>query len=143
MNRRIAASTARQNLATLIDAVRTEDERVVLTQYSRDVVALIPIDDLRLLEELEDRSDLAEVRRRTSRRAGAISLDQLERKLQDGRVESTRPMGRTSLAAKKKRRPKKRAATKMGTGGRHRKAGKEVPTRTGRSSGAAQGPAGS
>ena len=77
-NKTITASKAREKFSALIDAIRVEDERVILTQYGRHVAALIPIDDLHLLEELEDRADLAEVRRRMSRRAGSITLDELE-----------------------------------------------------------------
>ncbi len=78
---RISTSTARGKLALVLDMVRTEDERIVLTHHGRDVAALIPVEDLELLEELEDRSDAAEIRRRLKISSETITLKQLERSL--------------------------------------------------------------
>ncbi len=74
---RISASKARSNLARIVDAVKADDERVVLTQYGRDVAAIIPVADLKLLEEMEDGRDAAEMRRRLARSSGTVSLDDL------------------------------------------------------------------
>jgi prevent-host-death family protein len=38
-------------------------ERIVLTRRGKDLVALVPLDDLKLLEELEAGADLAAVRK--------------------------------------------------------------------------------
>ena len=78
---RISTSKARGNLALVVDAVRTEDERIILTQHGRDVAALIPVKDLALLEELEDRADIAEIRRRVKASSGTVTLKQLEKEL--------------------------------------------------------------
>jgi prevent-host-death family protein len=37
-------------------------ERVVLTRRGKEVAAVVPIEDVKLLEELEDRIDLEEAR---------------------------------------------------------------------------------
>lgn len=50
-------------LGQIADAIRratVEGERVVLEEDGKEVVALIPIEDLRWLEELEDRLDAEE-----------------------------------------------------------------------------------
>ena len=75
---RVPASKARGNLARILDAVRVEDERVILTQHGREVAALIRVEDLHLLEELEDHADAEEIRRRISRSTGTVSLNELE-----------------------------------------------------------------
>ena len=74
---RISASTARGNLARIVDAVKVDDERVILTQYGRDVAAIIPVEDLKLLEEMEDRADVAEMRRRLAKSSRTVSLAEL------------------------------------------------------------------
>ncbi len=78
---RISTSKARASLSLVVDSVRTEYERIILTQHGRDVAAIIPIEDLVLLEELEDRADLVEVRRRIRESTGSITLNQLKREL--------------------------------------------------------------
>lgn len=78
---RISTSDARNNLATILDAVRVKDERVIVTQHGRDVAAIIPVDDLNLLEELEDRADSEEIRRRLAESKGTISLEDLGSRL--------------------------------------------------------------
>jgi prevent-host-death family protein len=78
---RISTSVARGKFALVVDSVRTADERIVLTQHGRDVAALIPVEDLALLEELEDRADIAEIRRRVKASSGTVTLKQLQREL--------------------------------------------------------------
>ena len=44
--------------------MRYQGERIVLERHGKDVVALVPVRDLQLLEEIEDRMDLEEARER-------------------------------------------------------------------------------
>ena len=55
-------SEARESFSTTINRVAFGGERVVLTRHGRRVAAVVPIDDLELLETLEDARDLDEVR---------------------------------------------------------------------------------
>lgn len=55
-------SEARESFSTTINRVAFGGERVVLTRHGRRVAAVVPIDDLELLEALEDAHDLDEVR---------------------------------------------------------------------------------
>jgi hypothetical protein len=41
-----------------------QGERIVLERHGKDVVAMVPVEDLKLLEGLEDRMDLEEARER-------------------------------------------------------------------------------
>jgi prevent-host-death family protein len=51
----LAIATVRKNFAEAIDAAR-HGERIALTKNGRAVAALVPIEDMRFMEEKEDRS---------------------------------------------------------------------------------------
>lgn len=55
-------SEAREAFSTTVNRVAFGGERVVLTRHGRRVAAVVPIEDLDLLEALEDARDLEEVR---------------------------------------------------------------------------------
>lgn len=55
----LPASKARQGFADTINRAAYGKERVVVRR-GKDIAAVVPIDDLRLLEKLEDRIDLAD-----------------------------------------------------------------------------------
>ncbi|MCC6618936.1 MAG: type II toxin-antitoxin system Phd/YefM family antitoxin [Chloroflexi bacterium] len=55
-------SEARESFSTTINRVAFGRERVVLTRHGKRVAAVVPIEDLDLLESLEDANDLDEVR---------------------------------------------------------------------------------
>lgn len=52
----------RHRFAETINRVGFGKERVMLSRHGNPVVALVPIEDLQLLEALEDRIDLEEAR---------------------------------------------------------------------------------
>lgn len=60
---RLAVSKAREDLADMLNRVAYGHERVVLERRGKNVAALIPIEDLELLEILEDKADLAAARK--------------------------------------------------------------------------------
>lgn len=60
---RLTASQLREDLATAINNVASGRERIILQRNNKDVAALVPIEDLALLRELEDRADLAEIKK--------------------------------------------------------------------------------
>jgi prevent-host-death family protein len=60
---RIAASELRKELSATLNRVAYGKDRVVLHRHGKDLAAIIPIDDLEVLEKLEDRIDLEEARR--------------------------------------------------------------------------------
>jgi prevent-host-death family protein len=59
---RIAASEVRRDFADAVNRVAYRGERIVLHRRGRDLAALVPIEDLELLRELEDRLDLEAAR---------------------------------------------------------------------------------
>jgi prevent-host-death family protein len=58
----ISTVKAREQLSTVINRAAFGKERVVLTRRGKEVAAVVPIEDMKLLEELEDRIDLEEAR---------------------------------------------------------------------------------
>lgn len=55
-------SEARESFSTTINRVAFGGERVVLTRHGRRVAAVVPVEDLELLEALEDAADLDDAR---------------------------------------------------------------------------------
>jgi prevent-host-death family protein len=64
VHRKIASSTARSEFADLVNRAAYAGERVIVHRRKKPVAALVPLEDLELLEKLEDRIDLEEARRR-------------------------------------------------------------------------------
>ncbi|HVN88278.1 MAG TPA: type II toxin-antitoxin system Phd/YefM family antitoxin [Candidatus Binataceae bacterium] len=79
----IAATDARDQFADLINRVAYGKDRILLTRRARPVAAIVPLDDLRVLEELEDRADREALRRAQSevKRKGAIPWTTLKQEL--------------------------------------------------------------
>jgi antitoxin (DNA-binding transcriptional repressor) of toxin-antitoxin stability system len=63
---RLAASTAREDFTDTLKRVANGGERIVLRSGKKDVAALVPLNDLRLLEQIEDRLDLHDARKALS-----------------------------------------------------------------------------
>ena len=61
---KLTASAARQNFSDMVNRAAYRGERIVVHRRKKPVAALVPIEDLELLEKIEDRIDLAEARKR-------------------------------------------------------------------------------
>jgi prevent-host-death family protein len=57
---RVSAAEARGQFAELVNRAAYAKERQVLTRRGKAVAAIVPLEDLELLEQLEDRIDLDE-----------------------------------------------------------------------------------
>jgi len=62
MGNRISASEARRALPSTLDGAEHRGERWIIQRRGKDVAAIIPFEDLKLLVELEDRIDLEAMR---------------------------------------------------------------------------------
>lgn len=60
---RLAASKARDDFADTLNRVAYGGERIVPRRRGKDVAALVPIEDLALIEKLEDAIDVREAKR--------------------------------------------------------------------------------
>jgi prevent-host-death family protein len=81
--RSLSTSEASAHFSDLVSRVAVDKERVILTQAGRDVVAVIPVEDLALMNALEERVDLEDARAalREAEEKGTIPLDVLKREL--------------------------------------------------------------
>ncbi len=59
----ISSADARNQFSEIINRAAYGKERVVLTRRGKQLVAVIPVEDLELLTRLEDRRDLAAARK--------------------------------------------------------------------------------
>ncbi|MBI5445873.1 MAG: type II toxin-antitoxin system Phd/YefM family antitoxin [Deltaproteobacteria bacterium] len=76
----VAIPKAQGELSEALRRVETEGERIVLEQDGRPMGALVSLEDLRFLEELEDRIDLEEARRALEE-PGSIPWEELKAEL--------------------------------------------------------------
>lgn len=68
---RLSASKARQDFAETLNRVAYGRERVVLVRRGKSLGALVPVEDLELLERIEERMDL-EAARAALRERGTV-----------------------------------------------------------------------
>jgi prevent-host-death family protein len=61
---RVSTTAARKDFDGTLDRVARKGTRIVLQRGGKDVAALVPVEDLIRLEELEERLDAEEARRR-------------------------------------------------------------------------------
>lgn len=66
-----------KNFSTVVDEVAKEKERIILTQKGKELIALVPVEDAQLLEDLEDRHDLEEARK-VLKEEGSIPWEKLK-----------------------------------------------------------------
>ncbi len=62
MTNQLTTSEVRDQFSEILNRVAYAKERVILTRRGKELVAVVPIEDVRLLEELEDRWDLEDAR---------------------------------------------------------------------------------
>jgi prevent-host-death family protein len=86
---RLNVSRAREEFPDVINRAAYGNERTILSRRGKDLAAVIPIDDLRLLERLAqeeaDRQDIADARAalKEAKEKGTVPLRELIRELGD------------------------------------------------------------
>ncbi len=78
---RIAASEARMDFADIVNKVAFGGERITLHRHGKDVAAIVPVEDLLLLEALEDKMDLDAARAALKEKAPRIPWKRLKKQL--------------------------------------------------------------
>jgi len=82
---RLAASRAREDFSDTLNRVAYGGERIVLRRRGRDLAAIVPMEDLALIEKIEDATDVREARKALARmrRTGKkpVPLEKLKRNL--------------------------------------------------------------
>ena len=84
----VGVAEARKMFRKTIDRVAFGKERILLERHGEHVAAVVPVEDVRLLEELENRIDLAAARRALKEK-GSIPWEQIRREL--GNTRKQRP----------------------------------------------------
>lgn len=64
MPSKLTASEARENFSDILNRAAYGGERVIVHRGKKPLAALVPIEDFEILEQLEDRADLEEIRKR-------------------------------------------------------------------------------
>jgi len=78
---KISTAEARSDFADVISRASFGKERFVLTRRGKKLVAIIPIEDLDLLEELEDQMDVAAAKAALAESDERVSYQDLRREL--------------------------------------------------------------
>lgn len=78
---RIPASKARERFAEILNDVAGRGDRVILHRHGKDVAAVIPVDDLALLESLEDRYDVEAARAALAESDERVAWSDLKKEL--------------------------------------------------------------
>ncbi len=84
---RLNASEARSDFADVLNRVAYRGERIVLNRRGKDVAAIVSVEDLKLLEQLEDERDLKAARAalKEADKKGTKKLASLMKELGDSR----------------------------------------------------------
>ena len=77
---KITAVDARQQFADIINRSTYAKERIVITRRGKDLAAVVPIEDLKLLEEIEDHIDL-EAARKALKESGSVPWKKVKAEL--------------------------------------------------------------
>jgi len=77
----ISTAKARNDFAEVINRASFGKERFVLTRRGKKLAAIIPVEDLELLEELEDRMDVDAARAALAESGERVSYQEMRREL--------------------------------------------------------------
>lgn len=81
MTTKISTQDARKNFSNIVNRVSFGKESIILTRRGEEVAALVAMDELRLLQELEDRIDIADAIKAIKEPGDNISAEQFWNKL--------------------------------------------------------------
>jgi len=76
---RVRITDIRDNLADALNRVAYGGERIVLERRGKGIAALVSIDDLAVLEQLEDKADIKAARKALHEKGG-VTLDEYKNK---------------------------------------------------------------
>ena len=78
---KMTVTEAERNLLRTVQRVAGERERVTLTSEGKAVAAIVPAEDLELLEALEDRLDVEEARRALAEDGPSVAWEKVKAEL--------------------------------------------------------------
>lgn len=80
MARRVSASKARAEFAEIINYVAYGKQTVLIHRRKKPVAAVIPIEDLKQLEKIEEEIDIREARKALREKGRAYTLAEVKRR---------------------------------------------------------------
>ena len=81
MTTKISTADARKHFSNIVNRVSFGKESIILTRRGEEIAALVAIDELRLLQELEDRLDIADATKAIREPGKDIPAEQFWKKL--------------------------------------------------------------
>ena len=77
------STDARENMAEILNRVAYAKDRVRITRRGKEVAAVVPIEDLELIERLEDEIDIREAKKALAdaKKHGTIPWDMVKKEL--------------------------------------------------------------
>jgi prevent-host-death family protein len=78
---RVSTTAARKNFSGTLERVARKGERILLQRGGKDIAAIVSVEDLELLEELEDRRDVEDARVALREPGPSIPYEQVRREL--------------------------------------------------------------
>lgn len=80
---RLNVSDVRDDFAEVVNRVAYRGERIVINRRGKDIVAMVPVEDVAMLEALEDRVDIAQARKALAeaKAKGTVHWDDLKSEL--------------------------------------------------------------
>ena len=81
MVRKISTADARKKLANIVNRVAFGKEAFVLTRRGEALAALVSVEDLRLLQEMEERMDVDDAWKARSESEETVSWEELKKEL--------------------------------------------------------------
>ena len=75
----VAMAKVRKNLSDAVNRVAYGKERVVLTRRGKGFVAIVSMEDLALIEQLENRADV-KAAKKARKEKGGVTLEQYRKK---------------------------------------------------------------
>ncbi|KJV81263.1 prevent-host-death family protein [Rickettsia hoogstraalii str. RCCE3] len=79
----ITTASAREHFAEIINRSSYGKERIVLSRRGKDLAAIIPMEDLKLIEMIENKLDLQEAKEaiKEAKLKGTISLEEFKKEI--------------------------------------------------------------
>jgi len=77
----IAIAEARKNFSDAVNRVTYGRERLILKRRGKGVAALVPIEDLEMIEAMEDKIDIAMARKALKEKGKPVRLEALKKQL--------------------------------------------------------------
>ena len=81
MTTKISTADVRKNFSNIVNRVSFGKESIILTRRGEEIAALVAMDELRLLQELEDRIDIADAIKAIKEPGEDIPAEQFWKKL--------------------------------------------------------------